>query len=348
MANIDIRQSEIENMGVDCIVNAANSSLRQGGGVCGAIFSAAGASTLQSACNRIGGCPVGEAVYTSGYKLPAKYIIHAVGPNFTQDESEDGPKLLRAAYINSMKLVRSLECHSVAFPLISSGSFRGSMSNSALWTIAIGAVRDYLAAYPDYEIKVYFACRGYSLVASGREVLLSPPPIRPLEGEPEAAGRYLVFSESDSDNSGFGLFTRCRFSSEGLEFNSCEQYIETKKALLFGDIEHYYLILNEPEPLKAYSLAKKIRGFDEARWNLCREEIVYNALRAKFAGSRELASALAATGNSIIVYANAKDAFLGAGLSETDENITKPENHRGENRLGKMLMKLRDELDRAE
>ena len=75
-----IQKQSITEMDVDCIVNAANSQLRHGGGVCGAIFAAAGASQLQAACDALGHCPTGEAVITPGFKLKAKYIVHAVGP----------------------------------------------------------------------------------------------------------------------------------------------------------------------------------------------------------------------------------------------------------------------------
>ena len=75
-----IRKQSITEMDVDCIVNAANSQLRHGGGVCGAIFAAAGASQLQAACDALGHCPTGEAVITPGFRLKAKYIVHAVGP----------------------------------------------------------------------------------------------------------------------------------------------------------------------------------------------------------------------------------------------------------------------------
>lgn len=75
-----IVRNDITKMKVDAIVNAANPALQMGGGVCGAIFSGAGSDKLQAECDRIGGCKTGEAVITSGYNLPAKYIIHTVGP----------------------------------------------------------------------------------------------------------------------------------------------------------------------------------------------------------------------------------------------------------------------------
>ena len=80
MSSISIQKTSITRLEVDAIVNAANSRLQNGGGVCGAIFQAAGAAELQAACNKIGKCSTGNAVITPGFRLPAKYVIHAVGP----------------------------------------------------------------------------------------------------------------------------------------------------------------------------------------------------------------------------------------------------------------------------
>ena len=80
MSSVDIREIGITDLDTDCIVNAANSSLAMGSGVCGAIFSAAGARELQAACDKIGGCPTGGAVITPGFALKARYVVHAVGP----------------------------------------------------------------------------------------------------------------------------------------------------------------------------------------------------------------------------------------------------------------------------
>jgi O-acetyl-ADP-ribose deacetylase (regulator of RNase III) len=100
---LKIVRNDITKMQVDAIVNAANSSLRQGGGVCGAIFAAAGADKLQAECDRIGYCPVGGAVITGGYALPANYVIHAVGPVW-QGGRHNEEALLSACYTNSLNL----------------------------------------------------------------------------------------------------------------------------------------------------------------------------------------------------------------------------------------------------
>ena len=119
----NIIRNDIVRMEVDAIVNAANPELKQGGGVCGRIFAAAGAEEMTVACDAIGFCPPGSAVITPGFQLPAKYVIHTVGPVW-QGGNQGEEELLRSAYRSSLELAAKYELESVAFPLISSGSFR--------------------------------------------------------------------------------------------------------------------------------------------------------------------------------------------------------------------------------
>ncbi len=134
-----IRKQSITEMDVDCIVNAANSQLRHGGGVCGAIFAAAGASQLQAACDTLGHCPTGEAVITPGFKLKAKYIVHAVGPIWQGGNYNEG-KLLYNCYQNAMKVAYAKGCRSIAFQLISSGIYGYPVKEA--WRVAIRAIRE--------------------------------------------------------------------------------------------------------------------------------------------------------------------------------------------------------------
>jgi O-acetyl-ADP-ribose deacetylase (regulator of RNase III) len=144
----NIIRNDITKMRVDAIVNAANTELRMGCGVCGAIFKAAGASQLQKACDRLAPIKTGEAVITEGFDLPAKYIIHTAGPVYF--EGRHGEKeLLHSCYINSLNLAVKSGCKSVAFPLISSGIY-GYPKAEAL-RVATGAIRSFLA---DNEIDV--------------------------------------------------------------------------------------------------------------------------------------------------------------------------------------------------
>lgn len=146
---LQIVRQDITRMKVDVIVNAANTALKKGGGVCGAIFSAAGAAQLQAECDRIGGCKTGEAVITSGFNLPAKYIIHTPGPVW-QGGQADEARLLHNSYSNSLTLAKEHKLQSIAFPLISAGIY-GYPSDQAL-KIAIAAISEFLL---ENEMMVY-------------------------------------------------------------------------------------------------------------------------------------------------------------------------------------------------
>ena len=144
-----ILQADITTLKVDAIVNAANTELLAGGGVCGAIFRAAGRRELQEACNKLAPIQTGEAVITPGFNLPAKFIIHTAGPIY-HDGKHGEPVLLRSCYTNSLKRAVEHNLHSVAFPLISSGIY-GYPANAAM-LIAFTAIRDFLTTHDDLEV----------------------------------------------------------------------------------------------------------------------------------------------------------------------------------------------------
>ena len=145
---LKIVHGDITKMSVDAVVNAANTKLKMGGGVCGAIFSAAGAVKLQAECDSIGVCKVGEAVITSAYDLPAKYIIHTVGPIWRGGDHNEA-KLLRSCYLNSYPWLKSMTANLLLF-LISSGIY-GYPKDEAM-EIAISAIEEFLR---HHELEVY-------------------------------------------------------------------------------------------------------------------------------------------------------------------------------------------------
>lgn len=142
-----VKKQDITDSNCEAIVNASNTDLLPGGGVCGAIFLKAGRTELQAACNRIGGCRTGYAVITPGFRLKAKYIIHAVGPIY---EGPSSNRLLAMAYYNSLKLANDNGVKSIAFPSISTGIY-GFPKKEAV-KIAFKAVEDFQHDYPKSSI----------------------------------------------------------------------------------------------------------------------------------------------------------------------------------------------------
>jgi len=160
-----IVRNDITKMDTDAIVNAANSGLSPGGGVCGAIFSAAGYETLDKACRAIGHCDVGGAVITRGFALPTKYVIHAVGPIW-QGGGHNEAVLLKSAYISALELARKKGCRSIAFPLISSGIY-GYPKAEALH-IAVEAISGFLL---EHEMDVLLVIFDKSAVVLSQQLL---------------------------------------------------------------------------------------------------------------------------------------------------------------------------------
>ncbi len=147
-----IVRQDITSMKVDAVVNAANTRLRMGGGVCGAIFRAAGAEKLRAACAPLAPIETGAAVLTPGFALPAKYIIHTAGPVYDPRERERCRALLCRAYQSALELAEANGCGSIAFPLISSGSY-GCPKEEALEAARL-TIEHYLT---DHDMSVYLA-----------------------------------------------------------------------------------------------------------------------------------------------------------------------------------------------
>lgn len=149
---LTIVRQDITKMNVDAIVNAANTDLKMGGGVCGAIFRAAGERELQAACDQLAPIKTGEAAITPGFGLLARYVIHAAGPVYSFWHKRQSRELLRSSYIEALKLAAENGCESIAFPLISSGIY-GYPKDEAL-EVARSAIEEYLR---HHDMEVYLA-----------------------------------------------------------------------------------------------------------------------------------------------------------------------------------------------
>ncbi len=156
---IKLVQGDITECEVDAIVNAANESLLGGGGVDGAIHRAAGPQLLAE-CRALGGCRTGQAKITQAYSLPAKYVIHAVGPIY-HGGAKGEAKLLAGCYRQSLELAREHECRTVAFPAISCGVYGYPLADAA--RIAIGTIREFLGEHdlPKCVLLVLFSASDF-------------------------------------------------------------------------------------------------------------------------------------------------------------------------------------------
>ena len=153
--SIKVIKGDITQLDVDAIVNAANTTLLGGGGVDGAIHRAAGPD-LRNECAALGGCPTGEARITRGHNLPAKHVIHTVGPVWSGGNSSED-ELLANCYRNSLALAAEHDAASVAFPAISTGVYRFPLQRAT--AIAVHEVRTFLADH-DHPQRVVFTCFG--------------------------------------------------------------------------------------------------------------------------------------------------------------------------------------------
>ena len=179
MSKVVLVNGSCADQNVDAVVNAANDGLWAGGGICGVIFKKAGLSQLTAACSKYK-TPLkdGSAVITPAFQMKnAKYIIHAVGPNFSV--TPNAFKELFDAYYNSLCVLKDNELHSISFPLISSGIFGGSLSNPVAESTkqCCRAYSKFLQDYPDYDVDVKLCAFSAKEMTEAQKVFSSMIPV---------------------------------------------------------------------------------------------------------------------------------------------------------------------------
>ncbi len=164
---LQVVQADITALAVDAIVNAANVQLLPGGGVCGAIHRAAGPGLL-AACRALGGCATGQAKITPGFGLPARHVIHTVGPIWQGGHAGE-PGLLASCYRESLRLAEAHGCRTIAFPALSTGIFGYPPASAA--RIAVHTCRDWLAgrALPASVILVAYDAASLAILTDALE-----------------------------------------------------------------------------------------------------------------------------------------------------------------------------------
>ena len=321
MNTIEIRKISITDLNTDAVVNAANEGLFPGGGVCGAIFRAAGYDDLQAACRKIGYCPTGSAVITPAFNLHAKFIIHAVGPQWI-DGDHDEPKLLYSAYRRSLELAEENGCHSIGFPLISSGIFGYPVG--AAWKKAIQACADFLEKDPDLELSVVFAVLQDEIAQIGEKLIADIAPDFRLTPSLKTRSHLFIngskkeavfFHKPEEPEGWLSNWYLAPFDLDGIHYSSAEQYIMYQKCRMFGDEGSANAVLATDDPETQQAIGRDAAGFIKNVWLGMRQIIALRGLYAKFSQNEDLKEKLLGTGDAVLVECAGSDRNWACGIS---------------------------------
>ena len=356
MKNISIVKADITSLDTDAIVNAANNHLSAGGGVCGAIFSAAGYAALKQACDEIGFCNTGSAVITPGFDLKAKYVIHAVGPIWRGGD-QDEEKLLYSTYYESLKVAKENGCRSIAFPLVSAGIY--GYPQKAAWETALTACCDFQKK-EDSDIKVVFSVLLDELYDMGTEIMknlgISSCGCKADNDSANDIGSpdKLTISGQEYDacffhntNEPFGFLSNwylSDFTVDGTAFTSMEQYIMYSKCICFGDSITAKEVLATDDTAEQKALGRKVQNYIDNVWAGKRQLIALKGLYAKFSQNTDLKKLLLDTGDAFLVECAVNDKVWACGIDLRDESRTDAGKWSGQNILGFALMEVRELL----
>lgn len=346
---IEIRKIGITDLTTDAIVNAANEELWAGGGVCGAIFEAAGRNQLQAACNAIGHCDTGKAVITPAFNLKAKYIIHAVGPQWRGGTNNE-PQRLYSAYQESLKLAAQNGCRSIGFPLLSAGIF-GYPADKA-WRKAIQACQDFQRKHSDVQMDIVFAVIDDGILRLGQKTLRELTVDEPLPVSSRGRDfdtllvngikRKAVFFHRPEEPDGFlSNWYPAEFDLDGLHFTSTEQYIMYRKCVILGDEAAAKSVLATNVPSQQKAIAHSVKPYNAILWEGLRQAVALRGLIAKFGQNDDLKEQLLATEDAYLVECahSDKDWACSCGLDE--ESRKDMRQWTGKNILGFALMEVR-------
>ncbi len=342
MSTIEIRKTSITSLETDAIVNAANEVLWAGGGVCGAIFWAAGYEQLQESCSRIGHCDTGSAVITPGFHLKAKCIIHAVGPRWAGGTHGE-PEQLYGAYYRSLELAAVNQCRSIGFPLISAGIFGYPVQGA--WTQAIQACRDFLDQHSDISLDIVFAVLNDEIIKIGRRVLQENNDSCPtIPDKLMIAGQKMAAVFFHKPEEPYGCLSNwypSPFDLDGIHFSSAEQYIMYRKCMLFGDEPSAKAVLATNDPKQQQAIGRNASGYMETVWAGARQMAAFRALMAKFSQNENLKQKLLDTGDAYLVECAGSDKVWACGIRLADDRRFNTANWDGSNILGFLLLEVR-------
>lgn len=339
---ITIKQISITDLSTDAIVNAANEHLQAGGGVCGAIFSAAGYDKLQAACDKIKHCDTGSAVITSGFDLKAKYIIHAIGPIWRGGQNGE-PQALYNAYKRSLELAAENECRSIGFPLISAGIFGYPLKDA--WKQAVQACLDFEKSSA-YSLEIVFAVLDRRIIDTGLEILNELEHASRLSFDRLLiSGRQVnaVFFHLPEEPYGFlSNWYMSSFDLDGVHYSSMEQYIMHQKCILFGDQSTAKKVLLTDDPSEQQKLGKLCSGYINGVWAGARQAIAMRGLLAKFSQNADLKEQLLNTSEAYLVECAHSDKIWACGIRLTESERFDATKWTGQNILGFALMAVRE------